>query len=247
MTLQASCIVLAHPRTGSSLIMQTFAILGMPWIGSFEREDLGPEPNPQGYFEDRELLNYGFTPEVWARLRNCAGHAAKIAFIGMVKPERNAQWQRLAAEGATLIIPFRHPLESAYSNRIFAAHGQPFLQTTTFLFKYHRSYVALANLLTGPFRDLAERTITVPYQLHLDNPEGFVELLRKHAGLPKSPSRQAKAIANIRPELYRYRWDELPPEALSWYERMPARDVYEALCVKRGAELWEHIASLSAR
>lgn len=227
--------------------MQTLALLGMPWIGERAREDLGDEPNPPGYFEDVELLSYGFTADVLDRVGDCAGHVAKIAFNGMVEPERGEQWQRLIAGGATIIIPFRHPLESACSNRVFAPHGQPFFQTTSYLFKYYRSYSALATLMTGPFRDLAARTVCVPYQLHLDDPEGFVELLRCHAGLPACPSRQAEAIANIRPELHRYRLEELPPEALTWYERLPARSVYEALCAKSGPALWAHIATLTSR
>ncbi len=61
-------IVLAHPRTGSSLVMQTLKFLNVGIIGQFERNDLPQEANPKGYYEAKYILNKGLTDLVIEKL-----------------------------------------------------------------------------------------------------------------------------------------------------------------------------------
>ena len=52
-------IVLSHQRTGSSLLMQTLKHLNIGIIGEFERSDLPQKANPNGYYEDVDILSKG--------------------------------------------------------------------------------------------------------------------------------------------------------------------------------------------
>lgn len=246
--MKGACVVLAHPRTGSSLLMQTLSILGMPWVGSHHREDLPVEANPKGYLEDRALLVQGLTGANLARLGALDGHALKLSLSDMVAPGRMAQWRLLEAEGARLLIPFRHPLESAASSRVFdPGMAEPrgfFLAVARSLHDYAREYRALATILTGEVPGLLPRTMLVPHGLHLDDPGGFVEAIRVHAGLPHDPARQAAAVGNIESGLYRFRAPGMPEAHRGWYERTPARQVYEIL--RASPRPWDDILRLAA-
>lgn len=244
-TVKSPCIVLAHPRTGSSLLMQTLAILGLPWIGRHHREDLGAEANPRGYFEDPDILAYGLTAEQVARAGSVDGCAIKIGLSNMMLPTRLGQWKALEAGGARILVPFRHPLESAVSLRCFKSKiegsRELFLEMMTFLYNYTPEYVALANNLTRYAPGLKSRTVLIPYSLHIDDPKGFVERVRRHAGLAADPLRLAQATENIQETLYRVKLSEMPEDYRQWYEKTPAKRVYEILC--NSPDPWEEIAA----
>ena len=227
-------VVLAHPRTGSSLLMQTLVILGLPWVGQYHRADLGTEANPRGYFEDPEILARGLTEEQVARAGSVDGRAVKIGLSNMVQPGRLGQWRALDAGRARLFISFRCPLESAISLRCFnprmAEFREIFIQTMAFLYNYTREYVALAHILTGHVSGLKDRTALIPYALHIDDPREFVCQVARFAGLAQNLERQAQAIANIEAALYRVKLSDMPEEYRQWYDKTPAKQVYEMLC-----------------
>ncbi|BBE72219.1 sulfotransferase family protein [Oharaeibacter diazotrophicus] len=242
------CIVLAHPRTGSSLLMQTLALLGMPWIGRVRRDDLGEDANPRGYYEDPEVLARGLTVGEVARVGPVDGRAVKIGLANMTAPGRIGQWRAWEAGGARILVPFRHPLESAVSQRAFTPRmAEPralFEAVTAFLYGHARDHAALASILTREVPALAERTTPIAYTRHLEDPAGFVEDVRRHAGLPADPARQAAAVANVEAALHRVEAAALPDEQREWYERSPARAVHERLCAD--ARPWDGIAAAAA-
>lgn len=247
-TVGAPCIVLAHPRTGSSLLMQTLAILGMPWIGKHHRDDLGVAANPRGYLEDPDILAQGLTTEQLARVGPVDGCAVKVGLSNMMLPSRLEQWQAWEAWNARILVPFRHPLESAVSLRCFtptmAEKRGLFLETTIFLYNYAREYAALATLLTRHAPGLKGRVALIPYDRHLDDPPGFVDEVRRHADLPPDPVRQAEATRNIQDTLYRVKLSEMPAEYRDWYAKAPAKQVYEILC--GSADPWAELVARAA-
>ncbi|CAK0750697.1 conserved hypothetical protein [Gammaproteobacteria bacterium] len=236
------CVVLAHPRSGSSLLMQTLSILGMPWVGEIFRPDLPVVANPNGYLEDKELLCDGLSTKVVARLGECDGHAMKLSLHHMVTPGREEQWQRLEDANARLLIPIRHPLEIALSRRVFLPPGKGGLVSTiTFLLQYADNYRKLAHILGNEFPNLGVRACLVPYRLKNDDPSRYVDRVRTQAGLPECPIRSARAVDNIRPDLYRIRVQEQPETYREWYERTPALRVFEHLCRADGTSAWAGI------
>lgn len=241
-------IVLAHPRTGSSLLMQTLAILGMPWLGNRHRSDLGTAANPKGYFEDPDMLAHGLTAEQIARTGPVDGCAVKIGLSNMMLPTRLAQWTAWEAGDARIFVPFRHPLESAVSLRCFnpqmAERREFFIETTRFLYNYAQDYATLAMILTRHAPGLKARTALVPYDHHLDDPQGFVVGVCRHAGLSEDTTRQEQAVENIERDLYRVKLSDMPVEYQDWYERAPARQVYEMLC--GSADPWADITAWAA-
>jgi len=246
-SVTAPCIVLAHPRTGSSLVMQTLAILGMPWIGDVRRDDLGEAANPRGYFEDPAVLANGLTVAEVARVGSVDGHAVKIGLANATAPGRIGQWRAWEAGGARILVPFRHPLESAVSQRSFhprmADPRTLFEEVTAFLYRHAREHVALATILTREVPGLLARTAPVPFTRHLDDPAGFVDDVRRHAGLPADPVRQGLAAENVEAALYRVRAGELPAACRGWYDRAPARRVHALLT--DAADPWSAIAALA--
>lgn len=243
--VQSPLVVLAHPRTGSSLLMQTLAILGAPWVGRFHRDDLGVAANPKGYFEDADILAQGLTAEQIARTGPVDGCAVKIGLANMMRPTRLPQWQALAAGGARLLIPIRCPLESAVSLRCFnpamEESRQFFIETTAFLYNYTRDYVALANILTCHVRDLKASTALFPYALHVDDPAGFVRQVGRFAGLTPDAERERRAIGNIEADLYRVRLSDMPDDCREWYDKAPAKQVYRML--SDSLDPWTDIAA----
>lgn len=214
--------------------MQTLAILGMPWVGSLHREDLPVDANPKGYFEDHRLLGEGITAEHIARFGPLDGCALKLSLSHMLLPDRLEQWKALESAGAKLLIPFRHPLESAASLSCFDPRMKNprdfFFETTRFLYNYPNEYRMLAALLTRTASGLSPRTALIPYSLHIDDPQGYVEEVRTRAGIEFDPARSEQAVGNIEQALYRIRVNAMPDEHRRWCAQTPAQRVYEILC-----------------
>jgi len=244
--MKDACLILAHPRTGSSLLMQTLDILGMAWVGQRERPSLPSDANPRGYLEDPPLLARGLDPEVLVRVGSLERRAAKLALSGMLAAGRAEQWQRMNDEGARLFIPFRHPLETAQSLRIFdgpdlEANQAP-VRVLRFLYRYPYEYRALAHLLVHDVPELRARTRLIPHTLYFADAGVAVDRIREHAGLPVDEARRAQAIANISDALYRVRRDAAPAGYHSLYERMPVRQTYDLVSTQ--ADPWEALLAL---
>ena len=114
--MRKTIIVLAYARTGSSLMMQTLKILGIPVIGKVERPDLPQDSNPKGYYEDRAILIQGIDSHLLKKKQvSLEGTAVKLALKKMVREERDDQWKTMERLNAGIIIPIRKPIESVIS------------------------------------------------------------------------------------------------------------------------------------
>ena len=134
-------VVLALPRTGSSLIMQTLKILGKNVIGDKYRDDLPVSANPKGYYEYKELLSQGLISRITETLGDrLEGSAVKIAATSMLLPVRGRQWKELEKNSACMFITYRHPLEIAVSHQQFYKREllpkENFLDILSFLYKF---------------------------------------------------------------------------------------------------------------
>jgi len=258
--LDTPIVVLAMPRTGSSLLMQTLRLLGVPIIGERWRRDTPRSANPRGFFVDPDLLARGLHSVNRERLGDSLWHAAwKIGHHRLVMQPEPGEWKRLVDSRATLLVPMRHPLESALSWRPLSL-GQSdlaepdgpdgFISVTRYLIRGLRLYVErqfrLAERLTEEASALADRCRFVPYELHRQ-PRLYVDLVCQNAGLTAEPELIEQAVANVTPNLYRYRASDFPDVWLRLYERLPARSVFELVSHPDVPDPWQALLRLRQR
>lgn len=208
--ITGSVIVLTHARTGSSLVMQTLRLLGLPVIGSLARHDLPQEANPKGYFEDRDLLRHGLlAPAAAEQPGALAGRGFKMALGPLVRRRSVEEYDALASGAATLLLPIRSPAESLASRDV--------------LLRGDTSAAARARLFRSTARGylvdigwLADRVCAhglpppacVDYRDAIDDPAGYVAAIARAAALAPGPAAYAAAVANIDRDLYRRRRDD---------------------------------------
>lgn len=227
-------VVLCHPRTGSSLLMQTLRHLGMSVIGQRWRDTLPVEANPAGYWEDTEAFRDGFSPENLARIGTSLDRSAiKLPLRTLNKPRLAYQWDWLETTRPTLFLCTRHPLEIASSRQIFRQRGtddmQRFILITRFLRTYSNDVQRFRSLLANRSTEFAKSIKIIDYRLpHLD-PAGYLDQICRHATLSPTATQQASAIHNINPELYRHRYDDLPAQFRHWSAQLPAEQRYAEL------------------
>lgn len=227
-------IVLAHPRTGSSLLMQTLKLLGAEVVGSLMREDLPPEANPRGYFEDKHLLSEGMTEAHIGKIELIQGEclAAKVALAGMLKSKRLDQWRYWQERGATILVPVRHPLETALSRTVFnpvKEADKRFIFITKFLWKYSREFSDLARILIEEVPLLLPNIYVVPYDWARHEPVNYIERVAAMAGIVPDAKKKVAALTNIDPSLYRYRLDDFDSEYRAWDKKIGASKTFEIL------------------
>jgi len=253
-------VVLATPRTGSSLVMQTLRLLGVPVVGERWRRDTPRSANPRGFFVDSDLLARGLDSRNRKRLGDSLWHSAwKIEHHHLVMRPEPGEWRRLVDSRATLLVPMRHPLESVFSWRALSLErsgaGEPdgtdgFVSVTRYLIRSLRLYAErqfrLAEWLTGEASALADRCRFVPYELHRQ-PRLYVDLVCQHTGLTAEPERFERAVANVTPDLYRYRASDFPAAWLRLYERLPARPVFELVSRPDVPDPWQALLRLRER
>lgn len=227
-------IVLAHPRTGSSLLMQTLRQLGIEVIGEFERSDLPREANPKGYFEDRHALNKGLTNETINKIENCNNEvvALKIALRKMVINNREDQWQYLLDKQTIILMPIRPPLESAVSNLVFNNETNEimhFKKITTYLLNYRLEYKKLAETMLNNVPELIPNTLIVDYHLAHDNPQLYIQNIVKMIGISVTEIQFNNANSNIDPGLYRHKQQTFKENIWEWHRKIGADQIYNLL------------------
>ena len=231
--------ILAHPRTGSSLLMQTLRLLNVSIIGEAERKDLPVQANPKGYYEDRNILSNGLTKQAIEKIEQNESEivAVKISLKGMIKDDRADQWQYLQKNRATILVSIRPPLESALSKLTFF-RNQPdeitrFRQVTTFLRNYQLQHKTLSEILLTKVPELLPRTFTIDYHTSLNNPQKYVENITNRAGLTVSKSQFEAALKNIDRALYRYNQEIVEDKVKKWHRKIGADSFYNILSTKK--------------
>jgi len=230
-------IVLAHPRTGSSMLMQTLRLLGVEIIGEFERKDLPQEANPRGYFEDVEILSKGLTEYAIEKIASRTGDAlaTKIALSQMTKSDSICQWQYLQRIQAKILIPTRNPLEIALSRQVFKCPENKinqFAQVTFFLRKYQLEFKKLAEIFITMVPGLLSNIYLIPYSLAFDDAERYVNKISAILSNDVSEEQKIAARNNIDSSLYRYRFSDFTDEEKAWHRKLGASLVYDALSVQ---------------
>jgi len=258
--LDAPVVVLALPRSGSSLLMQTLALLGAPVIGERWLKEYPRSANPRGYFEDIRLSVHGLTEENLERLGDRLFHSAwKRASHRLVMRPEPGEWRRLVDARATLLVSMRHPVESALSWRALnlersgatePAGRDGFVSTTRLLLRdlgaFSERQFRLAEWLTGEASGLADRSRFVPYEFH-GQPRRYVDLVCRYADLTPGSERIEQAVANVTPRLHRKRSSAVPEAWLRLYERLPARPVFELVNRPDIPHVWSRLLRLRER
>jgi hypothetical protein len=245
--MKNAIVVLSRPRCGSSLLMQTLAILGVSVVGAKYRPDLPVECNPKGFFEDPELIHRGFSRERLIRVGGLEGRAVKIGMPVLTSaPDRDAQWAALVESGARLIIAYRHPLEAALSRNRYARHPvggrDHFIHVTRFFRHVQEDFRVLAETLTHRMPELRPRTLLVGYHESMEDPVGYVELLRRLVGLDEHDGRIREAVGNIDTGLHRCHAPEIAEAFQRWYAPTPAREIYQIIRSVPRETVWDELA-----
>ncbi len=241
-------IVLAHPRTGSSMLMQSLRLLRVEIMGLFEREDLPEEANPKGYYEDRKILSKGLTDEAIEKIekREKGPLAVKIALAGMVREDRMNQWRYLLARRAIILVPIRPPLETALSKMVFnPSHDRitRFKSITSFLRNYQLQFKAISKILVDEIPEILPHVHTVQHGCAYENPERYVQRIINTAGLSVSQGQLIDAVNNIDPALYRYDQEFFEKELWEWHRKIGAEVFYQVLSTRE--DPWQAIHEMS--
>lgn len=211
--LTDAVIVLTHPRTGSSLVMQTLRLLGVPVIGSVEHSHLPASANPKGYFEDHELLRYGLhAPALIRQPAMLRGRAVKVALHPMVKRSSIEEWTALATSNAALLVPIRTPAEWLASSAALLCADGTAARRSTFFHTWVRNYFLDVGYLAARaggegFARVAP--ICIDYRQAVSDPAAYVETIATAVRLRPTSGQVAQAIANIDRGLYRTRVDDV--------------------------------------
>ncbi len=242
-------VILAHPRTGSSLLMQTLRLLNVGIIGESERKDLPLQANPKGYYEDKKILSNGLISQVIEKIEQNENEiiAVKIALKGMTEDNRANQWQYLQKKCATILVPIRPPLESALSNLVFFRKQDNeiirFMQITTFLRNYQIHYRKLSEIFVKKIPELLPMVFTIDYSMAQNNPLEYVQRIIDMAGLIVSQSQFNDALKNIDPELYRFNQDSFEDRVKKWNQKIGTDLFYHILSTEKNP--WQVINDFS--
>lgn len=206
--LSGSIVVLTHPRTGSSLLMQTLRLLGADVCGEAERPGLPADANPRGYYEHVPVLIHGLRAAVLADnptlLRGRAFKLSLAPLVGRADPE---EWRFLRQPGVTLLLPIRSPTESLRSQQVLLL--QPKEQARRSLHhlasvrQHVLAYSALARWVTAPDFSRPPPAV-VDYPLALADPAAYADRIARAAGLHPSDAQRAAAAANVDRTLHRF-------------------------------------------
>lgn len=242
-------IILAHPRTGSSLLMQTLRLLNIGIVGEPERKDLPFQANPKGYYEDKNILSNGLTSQAIEEIEQNESEivAVKISLKGMTGDNRANQWQYLQKKYATIVVPIRPPLESALSNLVFARNRHDeiirFRQITTFLRNYQIHYKKLSEIFVKRIPELLPDTFTIDYFMAQSDPPKYVQRIIDKAGLRVSQSQFNDALNNIDPELYRFNQHSFEDRVKKWNHKIGTDRFYDILSTEKNP--WQIINDFS--
>lgn len=206
--LTGSTVVLTHPRTGSSLLMQTLRLLGAEISGDAERPGLPVDANPRGYYENEPVLINGLRARpLAAEPTMLRGRAFKLSLSCLVARADPEEWRRLRQPEVQLLMPIRSPLESLRSQQVFLL--QPKEQARRSLHhlaavrQHLLAHATLTRWVTSPdFRRPAP--VFIDYPLALNDPATYVARVAQAAHLSATDAQRAAALANIDRSLHRF-------------------------------------------
>ena len=211
--LTNAIIVLTHPRTGSSLVMQTLRLLGAPVIGSAQHSQLPASANPKGYFEDHELLRHGLhSPALIDQPAMLRGQAVKLALHPMVKRRSIEEWGAIARSNAALLLPIRTPAEWLASSQALLGGDGTAARRSAFFRAWARNYLLDVGYLAacvGAEGSSHVAPICIDYRQAVIDPVGYVTAIAAAGRLRPTPDQVAQAVANIDHGLYRTRVDDV--------------------------------------
>lgn len=246
-SLDGSAIVLAHPRTGSSLLMQTLRLLGMPVVGVAKRPDLPATANPRGYYEHGEILAQGLlSPETTRDPLMLRGRAVKLAVTAMIRRTEqgtSGEWELMRRANAVILIPIRHPAESLLSREIFELDEAVRRKATMRIFAdIRRMLCDYAYLCTWICGQASSRPAPhcIDYGMAQSNPVGYVTRIASLARLEPSEASLQAAIGNIQSTLHRYRLENLPAELQDWIKTSRLDRIYHLLR-ENPADVWSRV------
>lgn len=208
--LSGAIVVLTHPRTGSSLVMQTLRLLGVPVVGTAEHPHLPASANPRGYFEDHDMLRHGLqSPALEREPSILSGRAVKLALHPLVRRASVDEWTTLARSAAALLLPVRTPAEWLASAETLLCADETPAGRSAFFRTWVRNYLCDVGYVAGRVHDdsLARRPICIDYREAIADAAGYVESVAAAAGLSPTSDQVERAVANIDRGLYRTRVD----------------------------------------
>ena len=231
-------IVLAHQRTGSSLLMQTLRLLGVGVIGQFERKNLPQQANPKGYYEEKDILCKGITDVTIEQINHNRDEtlALKVALQNFINDNRESQWYYLKEKQATILVTIRPPLESAVSRLVFnnkQDEVSQFRWITTFLRNYRLHYQTLSKILVSRVPELIPGTYTIDYHQALNNPQKYVQGIIDKLELTVSKSQVDNAFKNIDSTLYRFKQESFNKDFIEWNQKLGADQYYDILSTQK--------------
>lgn len=207
--LTGTVTVLTHPRTGSSLVMQTLRLLGAEVIGSVEHSDLPLSMNPKGFFEEPELLRLGLHASVLqqqpALLR---GRSVKLALHPLVTRASGEEWTALAQSSAALILPIRTPAEWLVSSEGLLPADAPGIRRAAFVRAWARDYLLDVGYVVDRVCSSGAgqaAPVCIDYRQAVTDPAAYVMAVATAGGLRPTQGQVAEAVANIDRGLYRTR------------------------------------------
>ncbi|WP_228759589.1 MULTISPECIES: sulfotransferase [Idiomarina] len=231
-------VVLAYPRTGSSLCMQTLKLLGAHVAGEAKRPDLDIDGNPKGYYEDMRVLGKGLNAQIINEYQAIKAHniAFKLSYAPLhpnhkrTTPEQQVAF--LKQLSPRFILTVREPLESIMSVQRWSDSTCPkeqFIRITQKLKKYKENIETILKVLHDNHWLNPNNCLVQNYHDAIQNPTAYVERLADFAGLAPSHEQIASARANIDPALFRYKAKTLPANVVDWDSKIGASATYERL------------------
>lgn len=209
--LEGTIVVLTHPRTGSSLLMQTLRLLGVEVVGEFCRAGLPAEANPKGFYEDLEILVHGLHAESLARdPARLRGRAVKLGLPGLARRHSASEWEVLMRRNTILLLPIRSPSESMPSEERLLRANPSLAPDSAKLLLSARDYLVSCGALAWRMASSPPppRPACIDYQQAIDDPKEYVARVAACARVRPSEAQCAAAAANIDRRLYRVRSSE---------------------------------------
>lgn len=211
--LDGTIVVLTHPRTGSSLLMQTLRLLGVEVVGEAERADVAAAANPKGFYEHLGVIAHGlYAPMLAQHPALLRGHAVKVGLPTLSRRHSEPEWLALSSPRVVRLLPIRSPSESLRSEKTLFKEGAP-RGSADIVFSARmllRSYGVLTEWFTSP-QHASAIPDCIDHRQAIDDPTGYVDRVARCARLQPTGAQRAAAIANIDRDLYRFRSDEPDP------------------------------------
>lgn len=231
--LTGSVVVLTHPRTGSSLLMQTLRLLGADISGEAERPGVPREANPRGYFENVPVLLHGLRAPLLAEqpalLRGRAFKLSLAALVGRADPD---EWRLLRRPEVTLLLPMRSPAESLRSQQVFLQkpeeQARRALHHVASVRQHLLAFAALARWVTDPAFGRTAPAV-IDYPLALADPAAYLDRVAGAARLAPTPAQRTAAAANIDRTLHRFTADRVRAEEPASTRAELLEEIYQLL------------------